>query len=439
MNANESTTLHLPAGQVLTITAPSGSAGSVVRLPLMPGGGDAQSVTAIAGANLTFGPYAQPERFQVNCTAGTVTPSMAVHDPSLSATDIELAAILAASITNGDTTHAPDGNSVFDALALKAPLASPSFTGAVVIGGTIQIPEKTPVNAVAASKLLTIGTNPIEGATVSIGGVTYKFRADALGAGVAASKVLTSDNIEVTDGDTVTIGTTVYRFKDTMTQAYDVKRHGTVADTTMENLIKAINATGTAGVEYFAGTLIHPDVSAGALALAAHAFTATAKAVGFAGNSIAIAEASTHLSWAGGAVALSGGIDPQAANDVLIGGNIEGSIDNLVLAITDGGVEGTNYGTGTVTNPLATAVKASAATMTATNKVKGEIGNATAIAETLADGSWAAAATFLTGGVDGTVGLANELCADGSYIYHAIAANTIADANWRRVALGSAY
>ncbi len=36
--------------------------------------------------------------------------------------------LLATSITNGDITHAPDGNSVFDALALKAPLSSPSFT-----------------------------------------------------------------------------------------------------------------------------------------------------------------------------------------------------------------------------------------------------------------------------------------------------------------------
>lgn len=125
--------------------------------------------------------------------------------------------------------------------------------------------------------------------------------------GVAATKVLTSDNTELTDGDTVTIGTTVYRFKDTPALAYDVKRDGTTADTTMGNLIKAINATGTPGTEYFAGTLIHPTVSAGALA--AHAFTASAKTVGAAGNLIVLAEASSHLSWAGGAILLSGGED----------------------------------------------------------------------------------------------------------------------------------
>ena len=200
---------------------------------------------------------------------------------------------------------------------------------------------------------------------------------------------------------------------------------------------KSVNGTGTAGVEYYAGTAAHPTVSAGALA--AHAFTATAKSKGFAGNAIATDETSTQLSWAGDAKFLAGGIDAQAANDVKTGGNVEGSIDNLVLAITAGTGEGTNYGTGTVTNPLATAVKTTAATMTATNKIKGVIGDATAIAENLADGSWAGAATHLSGGVDGTVGVANETCADATNLYHCIAANTIADANWRKVSLGSAY
>lgn len=37
--------------------------------------------------------------------------------------------VLTSSITNGDTTHAPNGDAVFDALALKSNLASPTFTG----------------------------------------------------------------------------------------------------------------------------------------------------------------------------------------------------------------------------------------------------------------------------------------------------------------------
>lgn len=186
------------------------------------------------------------------------------------------------------------------------------ITGDLYLGGSLvnifSLPEKTPVNA------------------------------------VAATKVLTSTGTEVADGDTVTIGTTVYRFKSTMGAAYDVKRDGTTADTTMGNLIKAINASGTPGTHYYAGTLIHPSVSAGELTN--HAFTATAKVKGIAGNLIAIAETSDQLSWAGGA-------------------------------------------------------------------------------------------TTLSGGIDGTVGIANEICADESNIYHAIAANDISGANWRKIALGS--
>ncbi len=42
------------------------------------------------------------------------------------------AGVIAASISDGDTTHSPDGNSVFDALALKAPLSGATLTGATI-------------------------------------------------------------------------------------------------------------------------------------------------------------------------------------------------------------------------------------------------------------------------------------------------------------------
>lgn len=42
-------------------------------------------------------------------------------------------ACIVSSISDGDLTHSPDGNSVFDALALKAPIANPTFTGMATI------------------------------------------------------------------------------------------------------------------------------------------------------------------------------------------------------------------------------------------------------------------------------------------------------------------
>jgi len=136
---------------------------------------------------------------------------------------------------------------------------------------------------------------------------------------------------------------------------------------------------------------------------------------------------------------LPGGGDADAENDVLIGLNAEASIDNLVAAITDAGTEGTHYGTGTTVNADVSAVKTDTDKVTATAKIKGVSGDSIAIDETLTHASWAADAKTLGGGVNGTVGVANETCADGSYLYHCIATNTIADANWRKITLGTAF
>lgn len=44
-----------------------------------------------------------------------------------------------------------------------------------------------------------------------------------------------------------------------------------------------------------------------------------------------------------------------------------------------------------------------------------------------------------TAGVNGTLGTANQVCQDASYLYVCIAENSISGANWRRITLGSAY
>lgn len=95
----------------------------------------------------------------------------------------------------------------------------------------------------------------------------------------------------------------------------------------MGNLIKAINATGTEGVEYYAGTLIHPTVSAGTLG--SHAFTVTAKTKGVAGNLIAKSESSDHLDWDGTGAYLTGGVD----GTVGVAGEIRNDLANSKLWI----------------------------------------------------------------------------------------------------------
>ena len=118
---------------------------------------------------------------------------------------------------------------------------------------------------------------------------------------------LTSDATEVADGETVTIGSTVYRFKDTMAQAYDVKRNGTAA-ITLDNLKAAINASGTPGVEYYTGTLVHPNVNATTNADTSQVVSYNTESS--ASADIATTTTATHLSW--GAATLSTGNDGSA-------------------------------------------------------------------------------------------------------------------------------
>lgn len=116
-------------------------------------------------------------------------------------------------------------------------------------------------------------------------------------AGTAAASTLTSDNTELTDADTVTIGPITYRFKDTPAQAYDVKRDGTTADTTLGNLVKAINGTGTPGTEYHSATPV-PNPYVSAAAVSSHATIVSSRDTN-ANNTIATTETSSHLSWTG--------------------------------------------------------------------------------------------------------------------------------------------
>lgn len=113
-------------------------------------------------------------------------------------------------------------------------------------------------------------------------------------AGVKAVSTLTQTTADVSVDDTVTIGTTVYRFKSTMLAAYDVKI-GVSAAVTLDNLKAAINASGTPGTEYFAGTLIHPTVTA--TTNAADSQVIETKVVGVAGNSVATTSTAANLAW----------------------------------------------------------------------------------------------------------------------------------------------
>jgi hypothetical protein len=187
MNANESQTINLAAGQVLTVTAPPGATGSAVRLSRSPGGGNAQSLTAIAGANLTFGPYADVERFEVICTAGTVALSAAPFDPDAKT----------GSVTNDD--------------AITGDIGEFKIT-TVAVGNVVSETTNTPVDVCSLS--LTAGGWDVSGViNRSLGGTTATRYAGAIsptvdaipaqagGSGVGADSVVTNN---ATFGTTIT-------------------------------------------------------------------------------------------------------------------------------------------------------------------------------------------------------------------------------------------
>lgn len=132
--------------------------------------------------------------------------------------------------------------------------------------------------------------------------------------------------------------------------------------------------------------------------------------------------------------------EPAEANEILLEESASLILDNLISAINAGDGEGTKYGTGTVVHPTVSAVAGEDAdTVVLTAKTKGNAGNDIGVSTDDGNLSFGGEVTTLEGGIDGTVASQWDMYKDSSYIYVAIATNTIADTNWRRIALGNAY
>lgn len=177
-------------------------------------------------------------------------------------------------------------------------------------------PSMNVLRVAAAAKdgeTITIGSDVFEIDTDDVV-TTGRHQVDLTGSETiaAAAKLLTfASNVEA--DDTVTIAGVVYTFKDSLTASTTAGEVLIGADLTASrnNLLAAVNRATGSGTLY--GSLTTAQTTVVGTATSTDGLTITAVTPGTAGNSIAIAEASTHLSWAGGATALSGGVDPTAA------------------------------------------------------------------------------------------------------------------------------
>lgn len=267
------------------------------------------------------------------------------------------------------------------------------------------------IAAVAASGILTSDeTKPTAADTVTVGGKVYTFVA-ALTEAIATA-TLTHDGSNPTAGDTVTVGNNVYEFVSSLTidrghgQSDPVELPNKVligadADTTLNNLVAAINGDTGEGTKYSFNTVQNPLVSAAAESSNASIMSARA-GVGTAGNSIAKAETSSHLDWDGAGATFTGGLASVANEISLVGADADYVMNSLILAINGGAGAGTRYSSATVASTEMTAGALAAHAFTVTAILPGSAGNSLAKAENSTHLDWDGAGAVMTGGIAAT-------------------------------------
>jgi hypothetical protein len=119
------------------------------------------------------------------------------------------------------------------------------------------------------------------------------------------------DMVNFTDGDTITIGTQVYRFKNTMAQAYDVHIETTTL-ATLINFIDALNANPlTVTTAYYTGTLVNADVTC-EIDYSTGVITLTSKLLGTVANTVVTSDTSGAVDF--GADTLEGGAGEETGS-----------------------------------------------------------------------------------------------------------------------------
>jgi len=312
---------------------------------------------------------------------------------------------------------------ILDANVTKAKLAadvqaSLDLADSALQADDVRIAPGAPTNAKAASGTLTILGVVKDGETVQIGDDVYEFCSDAAQSLTAGSTIAVDIEDDTTKGtinltvavnptlgDNFTIGTKKY----TIVPADSANGEGDVplgndAETTQASIVAAIN-----GLDEWNSP--NTKASAGAFAENVSIITALAGGTHVVATTSSFTDGGNLFSGA----ALAGGADCLAP----------AAVTALVTAINASGTQGVGAADGDNDTVVCTA------------NIKGVAGNDIETVAVMANGSFAKAK--LSGGQAGTVGDQWEICADSSFLYVAIAANTAVDANWRRISLGTAY
>ena len=243
-----------------------------------------------------------------------------------------------------------------------------------------------------------------------------------------AVSTLTSTGVNATDGDTIVVGATggtsrTYRLKTTMAQAYDVQI-GASASATLDNLKAAINATGTAGTEYYANTLVNPDIIA--YTKTATTLKVAFRTIGTTGNTYTTTKTAVTLSWTGATLAGGVAVDvatltignrtytatktltetiglPSVADQILWVTSEAVFLDNIKSAVNGSGVTGTDYSTATSPHQQVKATTNADTTQVFVSNEIGTSGNSIATTETLGNYAFGAATLASGTGLTGRI------------------------------------
>lgn len=273
-----------------------------------------------------------------------------------------------------------------------------------------------------------------------------------------ATNTLTSTGTAVADGNTVTINTTVYTAKTSLSGGGTANQVliGSTSDGSafLANLKKAINGTGTAGIDYGVGTTANTDVVADTLT--STTLKVWARTLGTTPNAYETTETSSQLSWAdttlgGGTGASDPGVTAagatftldqvtytgvlrlaesigmtSVANQVLWVTSEAVFLDNIKSAVNGTGAPGTDYSTATYPHPTVFATTNTNTTQVFNARYIGSAGNSIATTETMANYSFTS-----------TV-MASGTLTTGKVLFNTITFSAVATTGERYIELGDA-
>lgn len=252
---------------------------------------------------------------QVNAQGALLDSYLGLQLAAFVAVDLfsgeNLLKLLAVDINNNVaayTTNYVAGNDHFDIFSIPTTLNGTPFTTTDIIDSTVGtlaiVEQNTGTPSIAASDA--VGS----------------FEIISAGAGTQATGTLTSNvtgATNVTDGDTVTVGATTYRFKNTMALANDVQR-GASRAASLTSLAATINGTGVVGTDYFAGSTVpNASTKCNALNVTTNNYSLSLMAIngGTAGNALALSTTAGTL--VASAATLAGGV-ASTVSDIKVNG-----------------------------------------------------------------------------------------------------------------------